>query len=49
MSCESAKSSKGSYRAAQAMVHQTPRYENQVIGRRSKIIRRDKRKKHKFY
>jgi hypothetical protein len=36
-------------KAPQAFVHQTPRYENQVIGRKSKIIRPDKRKKKKWY
>ena len=29
----------------QCMVDRTPKYENQVIGRKSKIIRKDKRKK----
>lgn len=29
-------------------VDQRPRYENQVIGRKSKIIRPDKRKKAKY-
>lgn len=34
----------------QAMVNQTPRYENQVLARKSKMIRRDKRKlKRKFF
>jgi hypothetical protein len=47
MSCES-KSAKGACRSPQCMVDQRPRYENQVISRKSKIIRRDKRRKVKF-
>jgi hypothetical protein len=47
MSCQ-IKSAKGACKSRQCMVDQTPRYENQVISRKSKIIRRDKRRKVKY-
>lgn len=47
MSCES-KSMKSGCKSPQCLVDQRPVRENQVIGRKSKIIRRDKRKKVKY-
>jgi len=49
MTCQSPKSSgAATCKLPQCMVDRTPKYENQVIGRKSKIIRRDKRKKARY-
>lgn len=39
---------KGACKLPQCMVDRTAKYENQVIGRKSKIIRKDKRRKARF-
>jgi len=49
MKCCQSKSAKGECKLPQCMVDRTPKRENQVIGRKSNIIRRDKRKKAKYF